>query len=192
VSPVCEKHGSHVTFRLKESVQFFLVTGEFSERPTSGRSRMYHKRPTYSIAIICPKVGVVPVVAILISEGKPIGKVSSRWYRELRSTSIYKCSLWISDHGSYLRDSWYSIHVRCSSLKDTYQALHQQGLPKERPLVVVADHSLTVPMTRGFNSELIANEHLENVSFINLNQRARLLIVDEIHLAGEPICGPVS
>ena len=46
---------------------------------------------------------------------------------------------------------------------------------------------LTMPVDRSFHRQLILHKHLEIVPFVSLNQRARLLAVDKVHLPTEAV-----
>jgi hypothetical protein len=48
-----------------------------------------------------------------------------------------------------------------------------------------------MPVKRTFHLQIILNENLDFVSFIDINQRPRLLAVDKVHVALEPIYGTI-
>lgn len=45
-----------------------------------------------------------------------------------------------------------------------------------------------MPVHRGFDFEVVPDEYFDIVAFIHINQRARLLAVDEVYLSLESIC----
>ena len=45
-----------------------------------------------------------------------------------------------------------------------------------------------MPVHRGFDFQVVLDEYFDIVAFIHLNQWARLLAVDEVHLSLESIC----
>jgi hypothetical protein len=44
-----------------------------------------------------------------------------------------------------------------------------------------------MPMDRAFNWQLVDDKHFEFISLINFDQRAWLLVIDEIHLASKTV-----
>ena len=56
------------------------------------------------------------------------------------------------------------------------------------PVYLCSDKRLTVPVHRGFDFQVVLDEYFDIVAFIHLNQWARLLAVDEVHLSLESIC----
>lgn len=49
-----------------------------------------------------------------------------------------------------------------------------------------------MPVKGGFDTQVIVDENLDIVSFIHVNQRPRLLAIDEVHFALESIYVVVS
>ncbi len=44
-----------------------------------------------------------------------------------------------------------------------------------------------MPMNRGFDRQLVPDEHFEVVSLVDFNQRTGLLAVDEIHFTSDTV-----
>ena len=48
-----------------------------------------------------------------------------------------------------------------------------------------------MPVYGGFDGQLILHEHLQGVVLVGFDERSRLLTIDQIDRAGEPICNTV-
>lgn len=46
---------------------------------------------------------------------------------------------------------------------------------------------LTMPMNGRFDGQFVSHEYFNVISFVNFNQRARLLIIDEIDFATDAV-----
>lgn len=49
-----------------------------------------------------------------------------------------------------------------------------------------------MPVNRGFDTQLIADKNLNIISLFNVNQRSRLLAIDEVHFTLKSIYAIVS
>jgi len=93
----------------------------------------------------------------------------SRWFAERQ-----RCKRVKSDLG----DSRYTVHLRCSTLKEAYECKRFGWTKKcwdssEKGLL-----RLTMPMNGRIDRQFVGHEYLNVVPFINFDQRAGLLVIN--------------
>lgn len=85
-----------------------------------------------------------------------------------------------------------SIHLGSATLKEAYSnksACYNENAHQSLDPATFTVHlgSLTVPMDRAFNGQIVLDEHFQLISLVNFDQWAGLLAIDEVHLARDAV-----
>ena len=137
---------------------------------------MYQDGASYGVIVICPKMGMIPVEPVLILEGETVSEVPAGQYGILR----------------YVR----AIHPnQLLDIPDSRRAFHpymaylvEKHLGMSVSLGLLSSEVLpAMPVQTALNMEVVLDQDLDIVAFVNFDQWSRLMTINQIDLACKAI-----